>query len=232
MQSVHGPYEDLESEDGLLHYAYEKGDPWGGSNVKLRNAIETGVPLVLFRKETVGIYTPIAPVYVVDEYPEDRVFVIALDEAFRFMGDVRQLTPPQRDYARRLAKVRLHQPAFRTRVLTAYRIRCAICSLAHGSLLDAAHIIPDSEPDGSPTVSNGLALCKIHHAAYDQDLIGVSPDLRVVVDAELLAERDGPMLLHGLQEMHGRLLTTPSRSVHHPDREKLEWRYKRFLSFA
>src|SRR5665647_3556832 len=85
-------------------------------NHKLRAALDTGQPLILFRKEFANYYTPVMPVYVVDDYPEERSFIIALDEAFRFMGDVRDLAEPQRAYALRLAKQRLHQPAFRTRV--------------------------------------------------------------------------------------------------------------------
>jgi predicted restriction endonuclease len=50
--------------------------------------------------------------------------------------------------------------------------KCAVCSLRHGELLDAAHIIGDGKPDGIPIVPNGLSLCKIHHAAYDTNLLG------------------------------------------------------------
>ncbi|NKY06215.1 HNH endonuclease [Cellulomonas hominis] len=188
----------------------------------------TGMPLILFRKEVANYYTPIAPVYVVDDYPEDRTFLVALDEAFRFMGDLRELTVAQRAYAVRLAKRRLHQPAFRTRVLLAYETRCAMCRLAHGSLLDAAHIVPDGEEHGVPTTPNGLALCKIHHAAYDQDMLGITPDHVVHLDRELLAEVDGPMLRHGLQAMHGQRLTLPRRPRDAPSRDLLAWRWERF----
>ena len=230
VSTANGPYDDVEAEDGLLHYAYRAGDPWTGDNRKLRAAMETGQPLILFRKEIANYYTPVLPVYVVDDYPEERSFIIALDEAFRFMGDVRDLAEPQRQYAVRLAKQRLHQPAFRTRVLLAYATRCAVCSLRHGSLLDAAHIVPDGndDPPGLPTTPNGLALCKIHHAAYDQNMLGVSPDYRVAINRDLLEEVDGPMLKHGLQEMHGRLLTLPERRGDRPDRERLAWRWERF----
>lgn len=223
-----GPYDDVEAEDGLLHYSYRKGDPWSGDNRKLRTAMETGQPLILFRKEVANYYTPVMPVYVVDDEPENRAFIIALDEAFRFMGDVRDLSEPQRQYAQRLAKQRLHQPAFRTRVLLAYETRCAICSLAHGSLLDAAHIVPDTHELGAPTTSNGLALCKIHHAAYDQNMLGVSPDYRVAVNREVLEEIDGPMLRHGIQEMHGREITVPKRRADRPARDLLAWRWEHF----
>lgn len=229
VQSADGPYDDAEAEDGLLHYAYRKGDPFGGDNRKLRNALETGMPLILFRKEVPNFYTPVMPVYVVDDEPENNAFLIALDEAFRFMGDVRHLAEPQREYARRLAKQRLHQPAFRTRVLLAYETRCAVCQLRHGSLLDAAHIVPDTEPLGVPTTPNGLALCKIHHAAYDQSMLGVSPDYRVAINRDVLEEIDGPMLKHGIQEMHGRELTLPARRGDRPSRELLAWRWERFV---
>jgi putative restriction endonuclease len=228
VSTANGPYDDAESDDGLLHYAYRKGDPWTGDNRKLRAAMETGQPLILFRKEVANFYTPVMPVFVVDDEPENRQFIIALDEAFRFMGDVHDLAEPQRAYARRLAKQRLHQPAFRTRVLLAYDTRCTVCSLRHGSLLDAAHIVPDGEPLGTPTTPNGLALCKIHHAAYDQNMLGVSPDYRVSINREVLEEIDGPMLRHGIQEMHGRTITLPARRADRPDRDLLAWRWERF----
>ncbi|QAY69632.1 HNH endonuclease [Xylanimonas protaetiae] len=230
VSTADGPYDDAESDDGLLHYAYRKGDPWSGDNTKLRNAMATGMPLILFRKEVKNIYTPVMPVYVVDDYPEERTFVIALDESFTFMKDVREMAPAQREYALRLAKQRLHQPAFRTRVMVAYETQCAVCQLKHGALLDAAHIVPDGHEMGSPTVSNGLALCKIHHAAYDQNMLGVTPDYEVRIAVDLLNEIDGPMLRHGLQEMHGRTLHLPRRVSDRPDPGHLAWRFAAFMS--
>lgn len=221
VSSASGPYDDTESEDGLLHYAYRTGDPWGGDNRKLRHAIESGQPLILFRKEVENIYTPIAPVYVVDDVPEESAFLIALDESFTFIPSVRDLNAAQRKYSVRLAKQRLHQPAFRTRVLVAYDVQCAVCQLKHGSLLDAAHIVPDSHERGLPTVNNGLSLCKIHHAAYDQGMLSITADYVVEIDRDLLLEVDGPMLKHGLQEMHGREISLPRRGADRPDRDLL-----------
>lgn len=77
-----------------------------------------------------------------------------------------------------------------------------MCRLRYSSLLDAAHILPDGHPRGAPVVPNGLSLCRIHHAAYDQNLLGVRPDLVVEVrfgresadrrtDAGAWAPRDG-----------------------------------------
>lgn len=230
VSTVGGPYDDVESsDDGLLHYAYRKGDPWSGDNRKLRNAMETGMPLILFRKEIPNVLTPIAPVYVVDDEPQANSFIIALDEAFRFLPRGVAMSGEQKRYALRLAKQRLHQPAFRTRVLVAYESRCAVCSLRHPALLDAAHILADSDPRGLPTVTNGLAMCKIHHAAFDQQMLGVTPDYEVRISTSVLAEVDGPMLKHGIQEMDGRMLWLPGCAGDRPDRELLA---ERFATFA
>ncbi len=48
---------------------------------------------------------------------------------------------------------RLHQVAFRQRVIRAYADRCALCRLRHLDLLDAARITPDSDAEGEPVVS-------------------------------------------------------------------------------
>jgi putative restriction endonuclease len=44
------------------------------------------------------------------------------------------------------------------------------------TLVQAAHIVPDAEPDGIAAVINGMALCAIHHLAFDRNLLGVDPD--------------------------------------------------------
>ena len=56
-----------------------------------------------------------------------------------------------------------------------------LAGLRHHELLEAAHIVADSDPEGEPVVSNGLALCKLHHAAFDANILGVHPDYRVEV---------------------------------------------------
>ena len=170
--------------------------------------------------------------YVVDERPAERAFLVAIDEAQRLVDAklIEALTPDRRSYMERLVRTRLHQPVFRARVLQAYETRCAMCQLRHGDLLDAAHIIRDADEGGLPVVPNGLALCKIHHAAYDRNILGVRPDLRIDVRRDILDEVDGPMLRHGIQEMAGVRLTLPRQRIAHPDRDNLERRYQEFLA--
>ena len=114
-------------------------------------------------------------------------------------------------------------------MINAYGTRCAVCNLRHKVLLDAAHIIPDAHADGAPTVVNGMAMCKIHHAAFDSQILGVRPDLVVKIRTDILDEVDGPMLKYGLQERHGqRLMSVPSRRSERPSVALLEAAYARF----
>ena len=220
-------YDDGMGSDSLYRYAYEKGSE-NGSNRKLRRAMELQLPIVLLRKIRTGSFVPIFPVYVQADDRKHRQFLLALDEGLRFIDDPLHLTDDERRYADRMVRQRLHQPEFRAKVLLAYETQCAVCTLRRSALLDAAHITSDTAELGIPVISNGLSLCKIHHAAYDADLLGISPGYRVHINDDLLLETDGPMLKHGLQEMDGRSLTIPSRKSDRPDPARLEVRFDAF----
>lgn len=116
-------------------------------------------------------------------------------------------------------------------MLPAYRDSCAMCRLKEIRLLDAAHILGDLEERGDPVVANGLSLCSIHHRAFDQDLVGVSPDYEVRVSLRLLEDGDGPML-EVLKGCHGQALHVPRQVGLRPDRERLAERFDRFLARA
>jgi len=133
-----------------------------------------------------------------------------------------------RSYVTRLNKQRMHQQEFRQRILRAYREQCAICRLRHEELLDAAHILPDGHPRGEPVVPNGLALCKLHHAAFDRHVLGVRPDLTVELRPDVLREPDGPMLKYGLQGFQDTRLLLPRDPTLRPNLEFVEERYGMF----
>jgi putative restriction endonuclease len=168
-------------------------------------------------------------VYLLWEEPEQRQFVIDPDVARGLVDRDSPITEHLRRYVRRETWQRLHQPVFRATVLRAYETRCAVCALRHGALLDAAHIVPDRQEAGVAAVRNGLALCKIHHAAYDCHVLGVRPDLVVEIRADLLGEVDGPMLEHGLKGRHGQdLMVLPAARAERPDPDLLGRRYAEF----
>jgi putative restriction endonuclease len=145
-----------------------------------------------------------------------------------------QLHDPQRmqihrGYRTREARARLHQAGFAALVLRAYDERCAICNLPRVQMLvEAAHIRPDRDELGLPVVNNGLALCTLHHRAFDAHLLGLRPDGVVHISPRLLAERDGPVLEHGIKAFHQRPLRSPLRSADQPGPEYLAWRWEVF----
>jgi putative restriction endonuclease len=107
-----------------------------------------------------------------------------------------------------------------------------MCHLRHRELLDAAHILPDSTPEGDPLITNGIALCKLHHAAFDSFILGVSPDYIVHVRQDVLEEHDGPILQHGLKDLDGARLLLPHEVKNWPNRDALVQRLEQFIRAA
>ena len=76
---------------------------------------------------------------------------------------------------------------FRDRVLTAYSQRCAMCGIQL-RLLDGAHILPVAHPDSTDGTDNGVALCTLHHRAFDRSLLTFDPEYRILLNEEMLEE--------------------------------------------
>ena len=227
-----GPYDDAFGPNDLLRYRYRGTDPDQADNRRLRFAMQERLPLVYFHGVIPGRYVAAWPVFVVGDDRGGLTFTIAVDDARHVWssarGSARDGTETaRRQYTTAAVRQRLHQRAFRERVLDAYRHQCAFCRLRHQELLDAAHIVPDAD-EGEPVVTNGLALCKLHHAAFDRYFLGVRPDYVVQVRPDLLDEADGPTLVHGIQALHGTRITVPRKPAHRPDRHSLDIRYEIF----
>lgn len=222
------PYEDEVTPDGYLRYMYRGTDPGHRDNRQLRAAMDAAVPVLYLDGIAKGVYQASGAVVIAADNAV-LAFTVALMPLLSVAvgANVVDLPTTQRRYYLATVRQRVRQAEFRRGVLRAYRTQCAMCRLRRAPLLDAAHIRPD-QLGGEPVVSNGLSLCKIHHAAYDADLVGVRPDLVAEVRADVLSEEDGPMLQHGLQGMHGQPLIVPRRPSWRPDAEAVEMRYERF----
>ena len=226
-----GPYRDAFSkQDELLLYKYRGTDPNFHENRKLRETIGQNIPLIYFHSTIPGKYLAIWPVFIVGDNPSELTFTVAADDALQ-LNYPRDDEHPElrRAYVTREVRQRIHQQTFRERVLQAYEERCTICRLRHAPMLDAAHIIPDSNPEGEPIVANGLSMCKLHHAGYDRMFFGIRPDYSIEVRHDILEEEDGPMLRHGLQEIHDTRIHVPRSARLKPDPERLEQRYGEFV---
>src|ERR1700730_12689365 len=198
--------------DDVVNYQFMGTDPNSADNRWLLDAMQQQIPVIYFLGTSPGRYQPIIPTFIVGWYPERLRVQLAFGA---LVGASAQAVPPdapERRYALRQGKARLHQASFREAVPAAYGGRCAISHLPEPRLVDAAHIVMDTDEQlGQPIVSNGLPLTKIHHAAFDAHLIGIDPDFRIHVSDRLLEIHDGPFLELGLKSIAGTLIDRPRR---------------------
>lgn len=231
--STRSPYRDRATADGWI-YSYRAGAIDQPDNRALRAAYELQAPIVYFHATAPGYYKPLFPWFVDADDPVEREVHVTPGQVIDLGAGPTptQIDDPiERQYEFRATRTRVHQAHFRRLILPPYEKRCAICSLRQERLLDAAHIIGDLEERGEPVISNGLSLCSIHHRAFDNQLVGVSPDYEVHVSRRLLEDEDGPML-ELLKRFHQQPLLVPKRPSARPDPERLAIRFERFRSAA
>jgi putative restriction endonuclease len=119
---------------------------------------------------------------------------------------------------------RKRDPKFREAVLVAYERQCAVCGF-DGRLRDdlfgieAAHI-HFKQDYGPDIVQNGLALCSLHHRAFDRGAIGLSPQLQVVVSQDLVGH---DMVKEFLVRFNGQELTGPQSGQLRPQPNFINW---------
>jgi putative restriction endonuclease len=229
-----GPYNDSFTPDNFLKYSYRGSDPYHRDNAGLRELWKTNQPLIYFHSIIKGKYLATWPVYIINDSITDLTFTVAVDNLYNILSDYSQVEDKEAAYYRRSyltsnVRIRLHQQSFRERVLLAYQGQCTLCRLKHTELLDAAHIIGDKDDLGDPIVQNGLALCKIHHAAFDKNIIGINPDYKIKIRQDILDETDGPMLRYGIQSLENSKIILPRHQKDWPDKERLERRFITFL---
>ena len=222
--------DEVASDSDRFHYRYEGTDPDFWTNVAVRRAFQQGRPLIYFYGIRPGLYEPMFCDVMADR-PDELTFELlprGSNSALVMSQQELAVSENQRRWGVSEVKVRLHQRRFREEVLAAYGNRCTVCSLRHPELLDAAHILEDKHERGLPEVPNGLALCKIHHGAFDVNILGISPEYRIEIRGDILAEHDGPMLRHGLQDMNGVAIRLPRAAELRPRPEYLAERFDRF----
>lgn len=225
-------HEQIYGGEETIDYSFMGTDPAAADNRWLREAMDREVPIIYFLGVSPGRYQAIFPAFITGWDSKAAKAQVAFSDPAS-----RSLPKPPRDaierrYALRLVQQRLHQASFREAVIAAYAGRCALSGMPEPLLLDAAHIIVDGDEEyGQPVVQNGIPLSKIHHAAFDAQLIGVDPDFRVHVSERLLVQRDGP-LLEAMKALHLGTLHLPGRVKDRPDRDRLALRFEQFRHAA
>ncbi len=166
--------------------------------VALARAQRTGIALnyrsedeitVAFRPDLMRVYIE----HLVDLHNGDETWVEAVNAEIEEASEDEAPLPPEPDTGKPRAKL-THEVAryvrsysFRRRVLTAYEHACAVCDMQL-ELVDAAHIVPVRHRESTDETSNGIALCALHHKAFDTSLLFIQDDCRVCLSEPRLKE--------------------------------------------
>lgn len=110
---------------------------------------------------------------------------------------------------------RVRDASFTSEVRDAYDEQCAVCGVRRISPdgspeVEAAHIHPKGE-DGPDIVQNGLALCRLHHWAFDAGWISFTDSYDIIV--KNTPERDG---YEEFTDLHGNRLILPENEELRP----------------
>ncbi len=246
LTTLASPYHDELSQDQTsIRYDYSPRDYL---NDGVKRASELGLAFVYqvqVKPKPDPEYLLVSPVFVDGWDDRTRTFFLsALPESVadlppepELVADAAHSLPEhEKRTALRLVEQRLGQAGFRKEVLAAQRNRCTVCELRARPLVDAAHVVPHADPRGTNEVRNGLALCALHHRAFDTDVLRIDPDAVVHVDEERLAKfaalapdalrRRDPAAVHQLLDHHGRPLRLPKDPRKRPDPELLRLRWE------
>jgi putative restriction endonuclease len=124
-----------------------------------------------------------------------------------------QLTEEEAEFTETTRRAR--DAAFTQAVREAYNRKCAICGSERETPggnpeVEAAHIYPKHE-GGSDDVRNGIALCKLHHWAFDSGWLSLTDSCEVIVkDAP---DRTG---YHEFKRLEGESIHLPDEDTEHP----------------
>lgn len=182
--------------DGTLGFPWKTVNRSHPEDKALLSALEDRLPIVVLSPTSDGMFQVLFPVFVSRCIHKDRVFRLDLthvympwiDPATGKSAEMNGAPVYERRWTATTTRSRVHGPAFRRDVLDAYGQRCAVCALNIPCLLDAAHIIPDRDEAGIASATNGLALCKTHHAAFDANLLGVDENLTIHISPTVLRD--------------------------------------------
>lgn len=125
-------------------------------------------------------------------------YLEALNNIAQLSGaDVAAITKPARREVLATIRKKVREQDFRVRVLTAYGHQCAMCGVQL-RLVEAAHILPVALPRSTDETKNGIALCSLHHDAYDHNLVSFTERYQIEVSRASESDLRRTNLLGGL----------------------------------
>ena len=188
--------------------------PQGKSNSEL---------VIAFRPEFFGAYVEgLESLHACGAFPAEIKTLSRIGQATQDVDDeeVEQTIAEPRRYAVVATRQAIRDRGFRNRVLQAYGYSCAMCGLQL-SLIECAHILPVEHPESTDGTDNGVALCALHHRAFDRGLVTFDTKFRIRVNQTKVEDLKARDLADGLASFTTALGTTialPAKKHDRPDR--------------
>lgn len=151
---------------------------------------ETGELAVGFRPEFIATYIDqLGPLHATGKFAKEAALLdkVSADPAAVVDAEIDVTVATSRRYAVITTRRALREMDFRKRVLEAYGHHCAMCGVQLG-LLDAAHVLPVECPGSTDETCNGVALCALHHRAYDRGLVTFDEKYQILVSEAQTAD--------------------------------------------
>jgi putative restriction endonuclease len=211
------PYDDGVGPDNYPRYKMRRGDPDSFDNRALRVAMDQRRPLIWFWGVAQSLFEAIYPVWIVGEERDQEQFVVA--------------APPTSPPAVVTPRSSCDRGCTSGSSGAGCSLRTARSARSVSSVMTSCWTRRTSgrtaraASRSSPT---GVAMCVLHHKAFDKQVVGIRPDYVIQVRPDVLEEHDGPTLRHALQGLHQTGLRLPRQQAAYPDRDLLEERYERF----
>lgn len=131
-----------------------------------------------------------------------------------------------------ISKTRRGQAFFQSTVLSAYNNTCCITGLQIPKLLQASHI--KSWKDSNPTTErtnpvNGLCLNVLHHKAFDNGLLTIDIDYRIMVSKHAKENYTSQVFDDFFVKYEGKTIILPVRFL--PSKEMIEYHNSKLVNF-
>lgn len=119
-------------------------------------------------------------------------------------------------------KRKARNAAFSNNIKELYEYRCAVCGIKRFNKkgnpeVEAAHIYP-KEKNGPDKLINGISLCKLHHWAFDNGLLSITDDYKVIVPTEINDDKN----YEDITKFRGQKILLPAKNQFKPHKLYLE----------
>lgn len=162
-------------------------------------------------------------------FESEKIIANLTNQSIEVSTSIRTDDLPQGKERNVIIKQRVNQSFFRSSVMSAYNFHCCISGVNITELLEACHIVDWSQDERNRiNPKNGLCMNSFFHKAYDKHLLGITPDLKIVVSEELLQGSTEVSFFNYMKTINGKKILLPNKFF--PRKDLLEIHYNKFIN--